>query len=281
MPASIPLFTAMILAVVQGATEFIPVSSSGHLVILSRALGLPELPVAFAVILHLGTLAAVLVYFRRDVGAVLRGIVDAKVEIAGAEGEKMPARSLLLPLILGTLPAVVVGLAFKDQAEVLFGKPLYVACFLLLTAAVLLAGDKAARHNGRRAPDARTGLLVGLGQAASALLRGLSRSGTTITVGLFCGFSREMAAKFSFLLSTITIAGAGLVEAKDLADNPLPPGQLPIYLAAGLVAAIVGYLSIFIVLDTVKRGSLFKRFGIYCVALAAVTIAASLTGYLG
>lgn len=272
---------AVVLAIVQGATEFIPVSSSGHLVILSKALGLPELPVAFAVILHLGTLASVVVYFRKDVLAIIRGIFDPQVEIEGAEGEKIRARTLLLPLILGTLPAVVVGVAFKDQAELLFGRPLYVAFFLILTALVLLAGDLAARRQAGARPDPKRGLMIGLGQAASALLRGLSRSGTTITVGLFCGLSREMAAKFSFFLSMIVIGGAGLVEAKDIADNPLPPGQMPIYLVAGLIAAIVGYISIFIVLDTVKRGSLFKRFGIYCVLLALTTIIASSTGYLG
>lgn len=281
MEHPISALIAIILAVVQGATEFIPVSSSGHLVILSKALGLPELPVAFAVMLHLGTLAAVVIYFRSDLWAIIRGIFDPTVEIEGGEGEKIRTRTLLLPLILGTLPAVVVGVAFKKQAELLFGQPLYVACFLILTALVLLAGDLAARRNAGALPDPKRGFLIGLGQAASALLRGLSRSGTTITVGLFCGLSRTMAAKFSFFLSVIVIAGAGLVEAKDIAEHPLLPGQMPIYVLAGLIAAVVGYVSISLVLDTVKRGSLFKRFGIYCVLLALVTIIASLTGYLG
>lgn len=272
---------ALILAVVQGATEFIPVSSSGHLVIISSALGLPDLPVAFAVTLHLGTLLAVVVYFRREVVALVRGLWDPTAEICGAQGEKIAARSLLLPLFLGTLPAVVAGLALKDQVEVLFGRPLYVACFLILTALVLLAGDVAAARQRTARVDPRCGFIIGLGQAASALMRGLSRSGTTITVGLCCGLSREMAAKFSFLLSVIIVAGAGLVEGKDLLEQPLPAGQLPIYLVSGVVAALVGYASIFIVLDTVKRGSLFKRFGIYCVVLAAATLVAGLTGYLG
>lgn len=269
-------FAAVVLAIVQGATEFIPVSSSGHLVILSSLMQMEELPVAFAVTLHVGTLVAVALYMRREIAAIVTG-----GQVEGAPGEKVDARRLWLPLFIGTVPAVLLGLLLKDYIEYFFGVPLFVGFFLLLTALMLWLADRFMARAGTGQISPRTGLMIGLGQAASALLRGLSRSGTTISVGLMCGLSREMAAKFSFLLSTIVIAGGGLYEAKDLMEQPLPPGQLPIYLVAGLIAGVVGYVSIFFVLDTVKHGSLFKRFGIYCVVLAVATITASVTGYLG
>ncbi|MEN6548241.1 MAG: undecaprenyl-diphosphate phosphatase [Armatimonadia bacterium] len=269
-------WAALLLAFVQGATEFIPVSSSGHLVILSDLLGMDELPVAFAVVVHLGTLVAVMLYMRREIIAIFSG-----GEVEGAPGEKISARRLWLPLFVGTIPAVVLGFAFKDLIEFMFGAPLCVGVILLLTALVLWLADRSAKHARQEPITWQRGLFIGLGQAASALLRGLSRSGTTISVGLACGLSREMAAKFSFLLSTIAIGGAGLWEAKDIAENPLPPGQLPVYLVGGLVAAVVGYISIYFVMDTVKHGSLFKRFGYYCVVLSVFTIIGSLTGYLG
>ncbi|NPV48811.1 MAG: undecaprenyl-diphosphate phosphatase [Armatimonadetes bacterium] len=278
MQHSIPWLTAIVLAVVQGATEFIPVSSSAHLVIGAKVLGTEQLPLAYAVTVHVGTLVAVVVHYRRDLWQLLVALLRPGVEVGPADEEKCQARRLFALLLVATVPAAVAGLLAADYVDRLFSSPLPTGLFLLVTALFLWLAD---RQHGDRTPDRLTwidSVLIGIGQMI-AILPGVSRSGTTVLAGLWRGLSPAWAPRFSFLLSVPIIAGAGLVEAGDLATSPLSPGEALKYGVAGLLAAGVGYASIYLVVDTVRRGSLFKRFGIYCLALAVLTVAASLLGY--
>lgn len=278
MHPSISWLTALSLAVVQGATEFIPVSSSAHLVIGAKLLGTEQLPLAYAVTVHVGTLAAVVIYYRRDLWQLLLALLRPGVKVGVADGEGCQARRLFALLLVATVPATVAGLLAADHVDRLFSSPLPTGLFLLVTALFLWLAD---RQHGHGTPDGATwfdAVLIGIGQMI-AILPGVSRSGTTVLAGLWRGLSPQWAPRFSFLLSVPVIAGAGLVEAGDLMTSPLPPGEGLKYGVAGLLAAGVGYASIYLVVDTVRRGSLFRRFGIYCLVLAVLTVAASLLGY--
>ena len=271
--------SALILAVVQGATEFIPVSSSAHLVIVSKLAGLQGCPLSLAVALHLGTLLAVIVYYRRALGAFLRALFVREAQVEGPAEEKTGARRFFWLLILATIPAGVVGFLLSDVVDKLFAAPRAAAVGLLVTATVLWLAD---RHRGDKSPDRlgwRDALLVGLGQAV-AIMPGISRSGTTIWAALGRGLSPGWAPRFSFLLSIPAIAGAGLLEARELLAAPLPADVMHLYLVAGLVAAAVGYVSIYLVVDAVSRGNLFRRFGVYCIVVGLATLVASTLGYL-
>lgn len=264
---------ALVLAFLQGATEFIPVSSSAHLVIFSKLLG-DGCPLAFAVTVHLGTLLAVLVYYRRSLKEFFAALFVREAQVEGPAGEKTGARRFFWLLMLATIPAGVLGVFLSDVVDRLFSAPLPAAAGLLVTAVFLWLADRA---TGDRRPDGMSwwdAVVVGLGQAL-AIMPGISRSGTTIFAAVRRKLSPGWAPRFSFLLSIPVIAGAGLMEAKDLAESPLAADQVPLYLVGGLVAAAVGYLSIYLVVDAVRRGSLFKRFGIYCIVLALATFIAS------
>jgi undecaprenyl-diphosphatase len=276
---AIPLIPALILAVVQGATEFLPVSSSAHLVLAGKLTGLPELPLGFVVVVHLGTLLSVLFYYRADLASFVRGLACREATVGPEASGPANARRVLLFILLGTIPAGVLGLLFHDFVDSLFSQALPAGIALFVTATLLCLAD---RYQGTKTPDQigwKDALLVGLGQAL-AIMPGISRSGATVWAALSRGLSPAWAPRFSFLLSIPAIAGAGLVEAKGILEEPLASGQLTVYLIAGLLAAGVGYVSIHLVVDSVRRGSLFRRFGVYCLAVGTLTIIASLTGYL-
>ena len=280
VPSAIPFLTAILLAIVQGATEFLPVSSSAHLVIVSKLCQLEHLPLTFVVTVHVGTLLAVLIYYRRDVRDFIRAIFHPALEVEGRGEANTSARRLFWLLIVASIPAGVAGFLLADMVDRAFSAPLPAGVALLATAAFLWLAD---RCHGSRNPDKLSyldALLIGLGQAA-AIMPGISRSGTTLWAARARKLSAGWAPRFSFLLSIPAIAGAGLLEGKDLLANPPAAGELVVYAIAGLVAAAVGYASIYLVLDSVKHGSLFKRFGYYCVVLSVLTIIGSLTGYLG
>ncbi len=273
---------AIVLAVVQGATEFLPVSSSGHLVIGSKLLGLEELPLLYVVVVHIGTLAAVLLYYRDDLSAMVRAAFRPATRVSDAKGESANARRLLLFILVGTIPAALVGATLYDLIESLFSQLLPVGIALLVTATILWFSD---RMRGERSPDDMTWfdvLCIGAAQAF-AILPGISRSGSTIGAGLTRGLTTHWAPRFSFLLSVPAILGAGLLEAykliRDWQAGTLDAEFSPLlYIVAGLVSAVVGYISIYIVIDSVKRGSLFKRFGIYVTAAGLLSIIAALSG---
>ena len=253
------LIQAIVLGIVQGVTEFIPVSSSGHLVLVPWLLGWAPPGLVFDTVVHWGTLVAVVAYFWCDwvdlITAWLRGLVRWDWGDGNAR--------LMWFIILGTLPAALIGFALQDLFEALFGQPVWVCVFLLVTAGLLTFSELLGKRT-RKLEDLRWGdaLLIGLGQAA-AIAPGISRSGATISVGLFRGVEREAAARFSFLLSTPIILGAGLFKLLDLFSVPDPLAQVPALLAGFAAAAISGYLCIRFLLRYLQRGKLYP-FAIYC-----------------
>ncbi len=237
---------AVVLGVVQGLTEFLPVSSSGHLALTRAILGVHGSYLAFDVALHVGTLLAVLWALRQDLARILRGL--ARPRQAGED------RRLLPLLIVGTLPAGLAGLFFHDLAEQIFGSILVPPIMLLVTGALLWAAQVTTARGrwGLAEMPYRTALWVGLGQAL-AILPGLSRSGTTLTFGLWAGLQREAAARFSFLLSIPTILGAAVLELPDALAASVDPWPL---LAGVLAAAITGYLAVRWLLAFIRAGDL-------------------------
>jgi undecaprenyl-diphosphatase len=259
------LLRAIILGIIQGVTEFIPVSSSGHLVLVPWVLRWDSPGLVFDTVVHWGTLVAVLAYFWRDWWALgtawLRGLVRWDWSD--------PQARLAWLLVLGTLPAAALGYALEDFFESLFGQPAWVSFFLLVTAGLLAVserlGSRLRQIQDLRWPDA---LLVGLGQAA-AIAPGISRSGATMAAGLLRGMERPAAARFSFLLSTPIIFGAGLLQLVGLFQVPNAVAQAPSLLVGFVAAALSGYVCIWGLLRYLQRGRLYP-FAIYC-ALAGST----------
>jgi undecaprenyl-diphosphatase len=253
------IIQAIILGLLQGITEFIPVSSSGHLVLVPWLLGWDSPGLVFGTVVHWGTLVAVLAYFWRDwlglISAWLRGLVRWDW--------RDPLARLMWLLIVGSIPAAVIGFLLEDFFESLFGKPAWVGVFLLVTAALLtlgeLKGDRTREMADLRWSDA---LVIGLAQAA-AIAPGISRSGATIATGLFRGLERTVAARFSFLLATPIIFGAGLFKLMDLGAMADSAAQIPALVAGFLAAAVSGYICIWVLLRYLQRGSLYP-FAIYC-----------------
>ena len=275
-------YQAVILGVVQGASEFLPISSSAHLVLVPWLLGWeiePRLFFSFSVLVHWGTLAAVIISLREDLlrlgRAAIRGL---------ARGRPFESReaSLAWLVLLATLPGALAGILFADVVEQAFGRPALVAALLIGTAALLALGEqlranRAAKAAGFRAqadletPDA---LLIGLAQAM-ALLPGISRSGLTIACGLSRGLDRVDAARFSFLLAVPIMLGAGIVSLADLADDPGAAAALAPIAIGFLTAAVVGFAAIRWLLRYLSHASL-RAFSIYCALIGAAGLLLSL-----
>ena len=245
----------VILGIVQGLTEFLPVSSSGHLVLGEHILRLDPPGVLLEAILHLGTLFSVLFVFRRDVLNLVFSVFN------GGEG-----RNEAIRLLLATLPIVLVGFFLQSRIEDLFSSILLVAVCLCINGGILLLADRANRRADRASIPLGTALLIGLAQAAS-LLPGISRSGVTISTGLFLGIRGKETARFSFLLAIPAIFGAGLFQLYK-AHRVAAPYQTEWggVLLGGFAAAIVGTLAIKGLLAVVARGRL-SIFAGYCLTL--------------
>lgn len=252
---------AAVLGVIQGLSEFLPISSSAHLALAHWILGWgdPRSDVPFDVALHLGTLLAVLFYFRRDWLELFTGSVRGVVE-----RRRTPELVRLGILALASVPAAVVGLLFKDTIEVLHDWPPVMSATLAGVGLLLFAMDR--RPEGTKQEPGPLGALgIGLAQALS-LVPGVSRSGITMATGMGVGLSRAAAARFSFLLSTPAILGAAILHAGEIAKGP------PAVLAAGTVAAAVsGYFAIDFLLRHVSRSG-FTPFALYRIALAGVVL---------
>jgi undecaprenyl-diphosphatase len=254
------MLDVLLLAVVQGLTEFLPVSSSGHLVLLQHLLGSREGDLFLDVVLHTGTLGSVLVAYRREILRLLR--LDR------------PARAYILALAVGTLPAVAVGLLLKDTVEAAFGSPYYAAVGLLVTGGLLLS-TRAARSR-EDLPEPWQPRPVGLGKAllvgcaqALAICPGISRSGATIATSLWLQLGRAEAARFSFLLSVPAIGGALVLH---LLEGELSTRTSPLGLVlSALVALLVGLLAIrWTALAVVQRH--FWKFAFYVIPLGLVVL---------
>ncbi len=260
---------AILLAALQGVTELFPVSSLGHAVILPRLLGWSIdqhspafLP--FLVMLHLGTAAALLVYFWRDWIGILAGILGQGPAVA-------ESRRLLLLLVAGTLPAAVIGFLLEKFFRGLFGAPAVAALFLALNGIVLLVAERLRRKAARGGAadlSLRQAALIGLCQAG-ALIPGLSRSGLTMGAGLALGLSHAEAARFSFLLATPIIAGAGVLELPKLLHATTAGGiGLGISVLAGVVAGVTAYASTVFLMRFFKGHDFeaLNPFAYYCLA---------------
>ncbi len=265
---------AGLLGIVQGLTEFLPISSTAHLLLARQLLGHPDARDSFTTAIQLGTLVAVFAYFRADIARLLRALV---ADIRAMRLGSTPDAVLGWKIVVGTVPVVACGLAFKEfikenlyETPVIAGAAIFFA--LLLVAAELVTRRRPARVDDEATITWRDAILIGLFQAL-ALIPGASRSGVTITAGLFAGLSRPTAARFSFLLSLPSMLGAGLKEMYDDKDKLFAAGGEGMNLLIGAtVAGIVGYLSIAWLLGFLKKYSTFG-FVVYRLILGAVIFA--------
>ena len=266
---------ALLLGAVQGATEFLPISSSGHLVLVPWLLGWELDPAAafiFDVLVQWGTLVAVILYFWQDLLEILQAVIQGLLKARPFETE-LARRGWLL--VLASVPAAALGLVAKSSVEAAFASPLAVSLFLLITAAILglseRLGNKIRPMEDLRPMDA---IVIGLAQSL-ALFPGISRSGATIAGGLTRDLKRAEAARFSFLMSVPIMIGAGLVALLDLAEMPNALDQLPALVIGSLSAAAVGYLSIRWLLAFLSRRRL-TVFVIYCSLIGTAGLVLSL-----
>lgn len=255
---------ALVLALLQGATEFLPISSSAHLILPTLILGWPDQGLAFDVAVHLGTLSAVVWYFRRDLVALatggLRGIAAGRVNVE--------LREIGL-LAVATVPALVAGLVLNDFMDSLRTLPV-IATTTILFALLLWVADRRVRPEAAGAVGVWwVALLIGLAQAL-ALVPGTSRSGITITAGLLLGLSRAASARFSFLMSIPVIAGAGLLQVLDLVESTEPVAW-ELLGGATLVAALSAYTCVALFLALIERMGMLP-FVIYRLALGLVLV---------
>ena len=271
--------SAIFLGLIQGLAEFLPISSSGHLAFFQEVVAVldaGEESMFFDVLLHLGTLVAVFVAYWAEIKALILeffAMVGVRKLPQGQKPNRL-SRRMILFIILGTLPLFAV-LPVKDFVEGLYSNPMFIGCAFLGTGLILFLSDRLSRGN----KDVKNAsildvLLVGCGQAL-ATVPGISRSGTTISVGLARGFSREFAVKFSFLLSIPAVLGANILSLIDAIQGGIDWTQMPMYLAGVATAMISGYLAIRLLKYISRKGS-FGGFAYYCWGIGLVTLILSL-----
>lgn len=248
------VFESIILGILQGITEFLPISSSGHLIIFEKLFDLEVAKLLdFDIMIHMGTLLAILIYFRRDFFSLL----------------KFKDKKMILNLLLASIPAVIVGLLFKDQIEEIFRSTFSVSIFLIVVGALFFLPEnffsgRKKQNNSNNIPNLnlKNSILIGLAQSL-ALMPGISRSGSTILTGTLLGIPRAEAAKFSFLLGSIAIAGAGVLGLKDL--NQLQMSSEILF--AGFISSFIsGIFAIKFLMGFLEKYTL-KVFGVYRIIL--------------
>ncbi|MCD7826045.1 MAG: undecaprenyl-diphosphate phosphatase [Clostridiaceae bacterium] len=285
-----PIWKGIILGIIQGAAEFLPVSSSGHLIIVREILGvdLENGGVFFDVMLHLGTLLAIFVAFWNDIKKLFKEGVHICIDAAAnlftmvrncfsKEKRKYRRvvrssyRKMVMLLIVSTIPTGIMGILLSDVIEASNSIILVPGICLLVTALFLVIADLA--EPGKKRPKDVTytnAALVGVAQGL-ATMPGVSRSGTTITACILCGYDKKFAVKYSFIMSIPAVLGAAILELKDFGDLTLSNADIISCAIATAVAAIVGYLSICFMMRLV-RGKKYKYFAIYCAVVGAVAI---------
>jgi undecaprenyl-diphosphatase len=274
-------FEAVVLGLVQGLTEFLPVSSSAHLRIVGTAFGWDDPGAAFTAITQIGTEAAVLLYFRRDIGRIIAAWVASLFGRRSAGGKVDPDARMGWLIIIGSIPIIVLGLLLKDRIETTFRDLRIVAIALVMFSLVLYWADRVGAKK-RELDDLSVGHGVTFGLAqALALIPGVSRSGGTITAGLFLGYSRAAAARYSFLLAIPAVLGSGFYEAYGAlkGDHQGAPVDWPPTILATVIAFAVGLSVIAWLLRYLDRGS-FTPFVVYRVLLGLLVLALVGTGVL-
>ena len=260
------IIQAIILGIVQGLTEFLPVSSSAHLVFVPEILKVQS-SLVFDTILHVGSLVAVIIYFWKDIIHMLKSFFSSLMDIPrrqfskGIKEDKF--KKLAWFVIIGTIPAGLAGVLFKDTFEALFNDVFIVGFFLIITGFLLWGSEMMSRRVDNKTSlkemSVKSSILIGIAQAF-AIAPGISRSGATISAGLFLGIERELAARYSFLLSIPAILGAALVQVKDISTIDV---STAVFVAGFLAAAITGYIAIKIVLKLIQEKNLLI-FAYYC-----------------
>ncbi|MBO5034848.1 MAG: undecaprenyl-diphosphate phosphatase [Oscillospiraceae bacterium] len=273
------------MGILQGVAEFLPISSSGHLALFQRFFAVEnyeETQMFFTVLLHLGTLISVFVYYWQDIWDMIREFFAFLGDLFGGRGRGRrsvagpvpPARRLILLIVVGTLPLFAI-LPVKDLVEEAMGNAAFVSVALIATGFILFFSDRMAR--GRK--DARNAtmvdaLLVGCAQALGTL-PGISRSGSTISAGMLRGFDRTFAVRFSFLMSLPAVLGANILTLVDvIKEGSIDVSMLPVYLVGTAVAGVVGYFAIHLVNLLTNKGK-FGAFAYYCWIMGAVSLVAN------
>jgi len=269
---------AALLGVIQGVTEFLPVSSSGHLVLFQNLFGLTEPEIYFDISVHVGTLVAICVFFYKDLKGIAAALFSTSTWNAGNGGfserlTQKPELRLFLLILAGTVPTALIGLLLRPVAPKIFSSVQLVGIMLVVTG-LLLWLTRRLKKGGRNAGQITVwdALCIGIMQGL-AIFPGISRSGATIAVGLFRGLDREIAARYSFLLSIPAILGAMVLELSQTRVSDSPP--VGVVLLGAFIAAAVGYVALTILVHLVKKGDL-HYFAPYCWMLGLVTIVTSL-----
>lgn len=284
-----PIWKAVILGLVQGLAEFLPISSSGHLVIIKQVLGvdLGSGGMFFDVMLHFGTLLAIFVAFRKDIGRLIAEGVHIIIDVFANIGiffrkiihndmeyrhvVRTSYRKFVMLIIVSTIPTGIIGLFLSDIVETANDMIIVPGMCLIITAIFLLIADFA--DIGDKKPKEvsyTSAAIVGITQGL-ATMPGISRSGTTITACLLCGFDKKFAVKYSFIMSIPAVLGAVLLEIKDFTGTTIVSEDVPGCITATVIAAITGYLSICFMMSLV-RGKKYKYFAVYCMIMGGIAI---------
>ena len=283
---------AIILGIVQGLTEFLPVSSSGHLAIMKNLLHMNlETGVLYDVLLHVATLIAVCIVMHKDIirlitefFAIVRDVFSNLViffsNIADKEGREdyniimsTPYRRFVVMVVVSTIPTGILGILLNDIIETVESELLVPGICLIATAAIILISDYLT-EGGKKSKDITVGDAFSIGTAQGiATLPGLSRSGTTITACLLCGFDRKFAVKYSFIMSIPAILGALVLKLTKLGEDSVSGGEVASYIVGMIVAAVVGYFALIFTIKIVQKKS-FKYFAVYCLGIGAVSLIA-------
>jgi len=262
------LLKSIILGLVQGLSEFLPISSSGHLVLFGEILNYQEAGIALEVFVHFGTLVSVFICFRKDIWEMVRWLPKVPEFILNGmkvRSEEDRYKAMSAYIVIGSIPAAVAGLLLKDHIETIF-TPVVVLFTLSITALILWSS----RFTEENQPFItwQQALLIGCVQAF-AILPGISRSGSTIVMALWMGIQRETAAKFSFLLSIPVILGASILQFADMMSAPPASSEMVSLFAATIAAAVSGYFAIVWLMEVVKRQQL-EWFALYCAAVSVL-----------
>ena len=273
-------FMSILMGIIQGVAEFLPISSSGHLALFQTFFGMENMEekyMFFTVLLHFGTLISVCMVYWRDIVDMIREFFLGIAALAGRKDTGVappPARRMVMLIIIATVPLFVM-VFFQDAVNQLFSNSIMVSCALLATGFILFFSDRMARgHKTAKNATVADALIVGCGQAL-AVIPGLSRSGTTISVGMMRGFDRAFAVRFSFLMSLPAVLGANVLEIKDALASNFPIEELPMYLVGVAVSAVVGYFAIRLVKSLSDKGK-FGKFAYYCWAVGLGSLVAGI-----
>jgi undecaprenyl-diphosphatase len=261
------LLQAIVLGLIQGLTEFLPISSSGHVLLVPALFGWEDAGSGFSAVIQLGSLVAVFIYFRRDIANMCKAWARSLVDV---DARKEPDAKLAWSVLIGTIPVVMIGLALEEQIDTVLRSPFVAAGALIILGGLLWVADRSAKQE-RKVKDItlKDGLVIGLWQCL-ALIPGSSRSGSTITGALFSGFERSAAARYSFLLSIPAIGGSGLYKLYKESDSILSQDLMPTIVAT-LAAFVSGYWAIAFLIKFLQTHTTLV-FVVYRVALGLIII---------